>query len=123
MMYKRRARADSLCVLRIERGIAALPGVVLSDQNAASDYVRFLAVSQDHLLNYDDIYAMDWRHPNDQIAQWRHSSRKCAECLVPQRVEPRWLTGAYVVDQRASRRLVEAGFTLPLAIDSDLFFR
>lgn len=123
MMYKRKAQAASLCVLRVHRGVADLPGVVLSDQNAASDYVRFLARSQSQLLDYDAIFARDWTHPGNPPAYFRHKSQKCAECLVPDRVEPSLLFGAYVVDEAAGRRLAVAGFTLPITIDSDLFFR
>jgi hypothetical protein len=36
-------------------------GTVISAQNAASNYVRFLDPSQWELLDFDDIYAMDWR--------------------------------------------------------------
>jgi hypothetical protein len=119
MMSARRAEASSLCAPRV----LALEGTVISDQNAASKYVRFLHPSQWRLLNFDNIYAMDWRHPDDQIAEWRHSSRKCAEVLVPHRAEHQYLTGAYVVDQVAGDRLVDTGFALPIAIDPMLFFR
>jgi O-acetyl-ADP-ribose deacetylase (regulator of RNase III) len=34
----------------------------------------------------DDIYARDWKHPDDQIREWRHKSRKCAEVLIPHSV-------------------------------------
>jgi hypothetical protein len=50
-------------------------------------------------------------------------SRKCAEVLVPDRVESRYIIGAYVVDITAAKRLSAQGFALPVAIDSDLFFR
>jgi len=122
MMSKRRSQADSLCVLRIDQAVLRLPGVVLTDQNAASRYVRFYAPHQLRELPLDDIYARNWKHPDDQIAEWRHSSRKCAECLVPRCVEPQWLTGAYVVDEAAEHRLAAVGFTLPITVDSDLFF-
>jgi hypothetical protein len=82
MMFTRRGRASNLCVLRVSTLVLTLPGTVISDQNAASDYVRFLHPRQWQVLDFDAIYAMDWRHPDDQIAQWRHSSQKCAEVLV-----------------------------------------
>jgi hypothetical protein len=66
---------------------------------------------------------MDWRHPDDQIAEWRHKSRKCAEVLVPHQVEPKYLIGAYVVDQAAAQRLTNVGFALPIAVEPVLFFR
>ena len=105
MLYKRLGEVSSLCVLRVARDVIATAGTVVSDQNAASDYVRFLHPSQWRQLQFDDIFAMDWRHPNDQIAYWRHKARKCAEVLVPQRVESRFLQGAYVVDAASQDRL------------------
>lgn len=102
---------------------ACLAGTVIADQNAASDYVRFLTPSQWALLDFDAIYAMDWRHPEDQIAFWRHKARKCAEVLVPHRVEPRLLTGAYVVDQAAASRVAGASPILASTVEPVMFFR
>jgi len=84
--------------------------------------VAFLHPSQWALLNFEEIYAMDWRHPNDLIAYYRHRSRKCAEVLVPHNVEPKYLNGAYVVDQAAALKLQELDFNLPVVIDPVLFF-
>jgi hypothetical protein len=123
MLHKRLPEVDSLCVLRVSTQVLTLPGAVITDQNAASDYVRFLAPTQWRLLAWDDIFAMDWRHPGDQIEYWRHKSRKCAEVLIPHRVEPRFLVGAYVVDAAAEARLAALGCTLPITIDAVLFFR
>jgi ssDNA thymidine ADP-ribosyltransferase, DarT len=92
MMYKRRGEAPNLCILRVSTMVLARPGAVISDQNAASDYVRFLHPRHWQVLDFDAIYAMDWRHQNDPVAYYRHSSQKCAEVLVPQRVETQYLT-------------------------------
>jgi hypothetical protein len=123
MMYKRRDRVSDLSVIRVSTLVLSLRGAVISDQNAASDYVRFLDPRQWQLLDFDAIYAMDWTHPDDQIAQWRHASQKCAEVLVPERVEPRYLSGAYVVDEAAKKRLESLGLALPARINPVLFFR
>jgi len=123
MLFKRLSEASGLCVLRVSTQVLSLPGTVMSDQNAASDYVRFLDPAQWRELPFDDIFAQDWRHPGDSIAYWRHKSRKCAEVLVPQSVESRFLMGAYVIDAAAERRLSELGFNLPITIDPVLFFR
>jgi hypothetical protein len=123
MMFRRQEQAHDLCVLRISIMVLALPGTVITDQNAASDYVRFLHPRQWQVLDFDAIYAMDWRHPDDQIAHWRHSSQKCAEVLVPQRVEPIYVTGAYVVDDVARERLEALGLALLATSNPVLFFR
>ena len=81
MLFRRLSEATDLCVLRVSIGVLETSGVVITDCNAASDYARFLALSQASVLNFDDIYAMDWRHPDDEVAYRRHKSRKCAEVL------------------------------------------
>lgn len=116
-------RNEDVCVLRLSTAVFGLKGAVITDQNAASKYVRFYAPSQWRLLDFDDIYARDWTHPDDQIRGWRHKSRKCAETLVPSRVPPALLLGAIVVDAAAAARLNQTGFNLPITIDPDFFFR
>lgn len=123
MLFKRLNQAASLCVLRVSRKVLALPKVVLADCNASSDYVRFLEPAQWQHLAFDDIYAMDWRHPGDPAAFYRHRSRKCAEVLVPNSVPPSFVEGAYVVDKQGANALTSAGFGLPIHINAVLFFR
>ena len=123
MLFKRLAEAPNLCVLRVARDILQLEGAVVSDQNAASDYVRFLHPKQWQLLDFDAIYAMDWRHPGNPPAYYRHSSQKCAEILIPKRVEPRFLTGVYVVDEVSKKRLENLKTTLQVTPNPTLFFR
>lgn len=122
MLYKRKDQAADLCVLQVSTDVLNLNGVVLSDCNASSDYVRFLAPAQWRFLAFDDIFSMDWRHPNDEYAYRRHRSRKCAEVLVPHQVEPRFLLGARLVNEATARRLEALGFALPITIDPVLFF-
>jgi hypothetical protein len=56
-------------------------------------------------------------------AAWSHKSRKCAEVLVPQRVEAQFILGAYVADAAAQVRLAALGCTLPILVNPVLFFR
>lgn len=123
MLFKRLSEASTLCVLRVSIDVVRLRGTVITDQNAASDYVRFYDPAQWQMLDFDDIYAMDWRHPGDKIAYWRHRARKCAEVLVPKKVESRFLFGAYVVDRAAGQRLADLGCDLPITVDPVFFFR
>lgn len=123
MMFKRKDQAGSLCVLRISRDVLALDGVVLTDQNASSDYVRFLSPAQIRLINLDQVYADDWRHPDDRIAYFRHRAIMCAEVLVPNVVAPELIVGAYVVNQQARQALLATGFNLAIQINAHLFFQ
>ena len=123
MLFKRKDAAATLCVLRVSTEVRHIDGVVFADRNASSDYVRFLHPRQEGVLDYDAIFAMDWRHANDPIAYYRHRSQKCAEVLVPHCVEPRFLTGAYAVDEAAEANLQSQGFGLPITINPEMFFR
>lgn len=123
MLFKRKDTAAALCVLRVSTEVRHIDGVVFADRNASSDYVRFLHPRQEGVLDYDAIFAMDWRHANDPIAYYRHRSQKCAEVLVPHCVEPRFLTGAYAVDETAAVNLQSQGFGLPITISPQMFFR
>ena len=122
MMSRRRGAAERLCVLRVSPKILQIPGAVITDQNAASKYVRFLAPEALGKLDLDYIYAVNWKHPDDQIEEWRHSSAKCAEALIPGNITPDFLLGAYVVNESARVSLESTGFELPITIHADLFF-
>lgn len=88
---------DGICLLRISPAVLDLPDVVVSDRNAASGGMsRFdpPAVGLP-LIDLDDVHAQYWTHAGDHMATWDHSRRKCAEVLVPDRVEPTDILGAY----------------------------
>ena len=123
MLFKRLAQAEGLCVLRVSREVLNIAGVVLTDQNASSDYVRFLGPAQLRLVPFHLVYADDWRHPDDRIAYFRHKAAMCAEVLAPGAVPPELITGAYVVDEAAARALAATGFNGAVSINAHLFFR
>jgi len=123
MMYKRLAQVESLCVLSVSIEVMNIQSVVISDQNAASDYVRFYPSNFLGALNFDQIYADDWRHPDDRIAYWRHKSAKCAEVLVPNAIHSDYIQKAYVVSDMAKMQLTANRFSKPVEIVPRLFFR
>lgn len=122
MMSRRRDEAGKVCVLRVSPDILSIPGAVITDQNAVSKYVKFSAPNCLGSMNLEYVFARSWKHPDDQIEEWRHSSAKCAEALIPHRVPPEFLLGAYVLNESAGKELVGLGFTLPIEINADLFF-
>lgn len=123
MLFKRKeqAQAGHICVLRISIGVSKLQGAVFTDCNASSDYVRFYHPDQWRYLPFDDIYALDWRNP-DQITFFRNRSRKCAEVLIPHQVKAEFFVGAWVATTEASAKLGATGFPLPIEVNRDLFF-
>jgi hypothetical protein len=122
MMYSRKERVAELCVLRVSLEVLRVPGTVIADRNAAGNWVRFLDPSQWSLLDFDRIFAADWRD-SDQFEYFDRKSKKCAEVLVPDVVEPRFLIGARVVNEAVATQLTELGFLLPIVVDAGLFFR
>lgn len=123
MLFKRRGEHADICVLRVSTDILDLPNVVISDGNAASNYTAFLA-SPDGLARIDKdlVFAEYWTH-SDQIIKWRKANAKCAEVLVPDGVEPKFIMGIYVSGQEAEQELKALGCTLPITINGHLFFR
>lgn len=122
MMSRRRNEAHTLCVLRVSTEILKIPGAVITDQNAVSKYVKFSAPDRLKLMDLDYVFAANWKHPEDKIEEWRHSSAKCAEALIPKRIPPDHLLCAFVVNAAVGAELEALGFELPIAIDADLFF-
>lgn len=123
MMFKRLDQAEALCVLGVSTDVLNIEGTVITDQNAASDYVRFFPPSSLSVLNFDQIYAGDWRHADDRIAFWRHKSVKCAEVLVPDSIHSDFIEKAYVVSDIARENLLATGFAKPIESMPKLFFR
>ena len=122
MMYKRKDNMHNLCILRVSTDVAKIDGTVIADRNASSDYVRFLSPNAVNELDFDKIFAADWRHPEDRIEYLRHRSIKCAELLIPDCVDVRFILGAYVADGNIANKLRESGFTLPVDTNQYMFF-
>lgn len=123
MLYKRLTEAGSICVLAVSHGVLAIPGVVITDCNAASDYARFLHPDHWRAIDFDDVFAADWRHANNPARYYQHRSRKCAEVLVPRRVAPELLLGAYVISAAAQEAVRAQAPALQIEIVPDMFFQ
>lgn len=123
MLSRRRDRNDSICVLRIDHTVLDLPGVIVTDCNAASDYARFYAASDGiRALDKDLVFARFWTNADNPYEAMRHKSIKCAEVLVPDSVDPESLIGAYVANERALRAFEALGTRLPVVIKGAMFF-
>jgi len=53
----------------------------------------------------------------------RRKSAKCAEVLVPDCIDPGYITGAYVSCREANAALEGLGIDIPVAINPYLFFQ
>lgn len=123
MLSKIRAYNDNICILRVDTKVLDLPGVIIADRNAASGWVRFLPVADGlKTIDRDRVFARYWTHRQDSFDEMSHRSEKCAEVLVPDRVESRLLVGAHVANQAALSQFQQLKIGLPVDIKNDIFF-
>ena len=100
-----------------------LPGVIIADRNAASDWVRFSPVVEGlKAIDRERVFARYWTHPQDLYHEMSHKSEKCAEVLVPDCVMPCYLLGVYVANERVLLQFQQLNINLPICIRSDIFF-
>ena len=124
MLSRRRDQHLSICVLEVDPIVMELPGVVIADRNASSGYARFSSYPEGlRLIDKDLVYAEYWTHPDDQILEWEHKSKKCAEVLVPDIVEARYIIAARVSCKEARDACATVADVLSYTVDAHLFFR
>ena len=123
MMFVRHARHEEISVLRVDPSVLNLDGVVVTDGNAASDYTRFAAAPAGLTQVDEELTFAEYWTDASRYAYYDKKRRKCAEVLVPDRVESRFITGVYVSCEAARDACVATGVALPVTIDPHLFFR
>jgi hypothetical protein len=74
------------------------------------------------MLDSELVFAEIWTH-SDPIENWRRRRIRCAEVLVPDKVNHDFLEGVHVSCEEASAKLREFGITLHINKDSHLFFQ
>lgn len=122
MMYRRRLKHLEICVLRVSPDILDLPRVVIADGNAASGYTAFWPSPTGLAkIDKDTVFAEYWTDP-DPITRLRNTRVKCAEVLVPDRVDAKFILGAYASCEEAAQNLNKAARTLAVTIDPHIFF-
>ena len=123
MLYRRLSQRQTICVLSVHTNVLDLNGVVVTDMNAASKYVRFGAGNAGlAIVDEEKTFAESWKHPDDQIEEWRHSAMKCAEVLVPHCVDPAMVMRAYVCNATTKEQLECAAPSLAVDVNQHLFF-
>src|SRR6266571_4235900 len=117
MLSRCRARNGEICVLRVDQAVLEGDGVIISTRNAASDWASFWPVADGlAMLERDRIFARYWTHPDDPFEEMSHKSEKCAEVLVPERIDAAFVVGAYVANGAALAAFQTLGTTLPVLI-------
>jgi hypothetical protein len=92
-----------------------------------SDYARFKSSPKGlEMVDKDLVFAEYWNHP-DLYRKYKHVSIKCAEVLVPDRVEARYIRGAYVSCPESKKalemKLSDAGLSINVVVNTYLFFK
>lgn len=122
MLYKRLGQRRSIAVLRVSPEVLDLPGVAVSDGNAASGYTRFRPGSTGlGIVDEEMTFAQFWTD-DDVSVKYEKGRRKCAEVLVPSVVDPGYIVGAYVCSDGVRRQLQDLVEDIHVEIDHDLFF-
>lgn len=121
MLSARRHLNNSICILIISKDVLELDGIIITDQNA-SRACRFMTLDDGlPLLSKEEIFAPFWINRDDPMEEYRLKGVKCAEVLVPVKVEVSLITGAYVANDTALRLFKQVS-SLPVEIRADIFF-
>jgi hypothetical protein len=123
MLYKLKDLHAELCVLKIDKAVLNLLNVVITDRNASCDFAKF-APSPSGLsgVNTSLVFAEFWTDL-DPIKKDYKKSVKCAEVLVPNKVDVCYIIGAYVSCNEAKSALEKITPNLNIIINPYLFFK
>ncbi len=116
MMYVKVRNEDhqQFCVLRVDRTVIGLPGVIVADGNAATGWTRFdPPVTGLELIDAEALFA----------EYWSDGRKCCAEVLVPDSVEPNYIFGAYASCDTALQRIALTMPSRSVKISEQMFFQ
>ena len=115
---------EDLTVLKVEDAILDLSDVVITAINAAADVNPLWHTVLEGLpmLDATTIYADSWNHA-DMNEKRHHKQQMMAETLVPNRVSPEYISGAYVVSEDIAHNLSQSAPTLGIMELPYIFFR
>ncbi|MCK4248814.1 MAG: DUF4433 domain-containing protein [Candidatus Omnitrophica bacterium] len=122
MLSRVRHKNNSICVLRIKKDILDITNVIVTDQNASRD-CWFKPVDEGlSLLKAEEVFATWWTNSEDYFEEYRLKGVKCAEVLVPDLIQPSYIFGAYVANNKAKEEF-EKVTSLPVKINGTMFFQ
>ena len=122
MLYKRLDQRQQLCILSVSTDVLDLPDVIVTDRNAGGDYVQFRPAPDGlAIVDFELTFAEYWTSP-DEIEYWRRKAAKCAEVLIPDLVEPRFIREIYVSYDGAKNQCESIDTGLSVKINRYLFF-
>ena len=107
-----------IAVLRIDPRALDVERTVVTDRNAAGAARFFEPAEGIAELDENAVYARWWTSSYDA------KQRRCAEVLVPDRVAPDYILGAYVMNEECGERLraIIDPRQLAITVNADLYF-
>ncbi len=122
MLYKRKNENEHICILKFDKSILDLDGVIVSDRNASSGYASFYPPEIGlEIIDFELVFASDWTDGN-MYEYFRKKSIKCAEVLVPYSIPYVYVACAAVCNEVAEIKLENAGFDKKIYVEPDCFF-
>jgi hypothetical protein len=113
---------DEMCVLGLAPELIDLPDVVVTDGNAAVQWVTFRPAAEGlQRLDRDVIFLRYWPDP-DPIVEERQRQAMQAEVLIPHQVPAQFVSEARVANATARKAVSDVGFALSCRIDRYMFF-
>lgn len=111
-----------LVVLRVSAAVLDLPGVLVSDGNAASSRSqRWSGLEGLAHIDLDRIYARSWTTPEGNADEESKRITQ-AEVLVPRSIPPRCVMGVRAPSRRVLNQARQAAPQWPAEVDGTLFF-
>jgi hypothetical protein len=112
---------SEICILVLKaENLMKTEGAIISDMNAAAAMVSFYPATDLSTLSFERIYAKYWTHPGDPADERLHGYQKCAELLIPHRIDPEHILGACA---QSNDMAADLRTTLTeVMVDKDKFF-
>jgi hypothetical protein len=123
MLCKLNNQNNVICILCINPKILLIENVIISDRNAACNITKFYdVVTAMKELDFEKIFADFWVNYDNEYDKLNHKAIKCAEILVPGKIEYENIFKAIVCNKIAQDNLLKMNFTLPIEINQNIFF-
>jgi len=115
---------EKICVLSVSHEVIDLPGVLVSDRNAASDWAMIDSTAKGlRWVDRDKVFIRYWNDPDDRLNSIILGKITCAEVLCPEKVKPSNITGIIVTNQAAKQAVLQLHLGIPVSINRDMFFK
>ncbi len=122
MLSARRDQNDNICILKFDCSILDIPGVIVSDRNASSDYASFYPpIIGINIIDFELVYARYWTD-DDYYVQMQKKSIKCAEVLMPYYIPYAYVICAAVINNNVAKKLEDTGFDRTIEVVPEVFF-